>query len=379
MSETKLTALDLTVPRSPAHILHDLASRPEQKGCTIHPATCVVCGRPHTRTAPYDSWQGANFTDQNKLRGHGLSDRVCEPCVWAHAWVPPPGWVPDAAQIERKREAKRALGKTVDESKERPPNLRLFWHAYDERGYVFGTKGDKPTLRAWLLAPKVGAWFCAIPDSGQKHVLPWTRLNLSPRGRIVRFEEQDLAIGGSAVDAAQGLALVDVMTEALTAGVTKDEIERGTYSPRAWSIAEHHVRELLRRGEREHGSAWWSLSVWLAQRDEERAAERMADEKAANAAKKTASETRKSAGGTRKRKEAGDGSRATSGGSARRNGGADQGDPSRVPGKRRRRADALGPASIAHDEGVPADCDGGSVRDDAAEGAAPDGSQLALF
>ncbi|MCU0677818.1 MAG: hypothetical protein MUE69_34200 [Myxococcota bacterium] len=373
-----ITTIEVTVPRSPAHILHDLAGHPEQKGCAVHPATCVVCGRPHVRTMPYDSWQGANFTDQNKLRGHGLSDRVCEPCVWAHAWVPPPGWTPDPAQIERKREAKRALGKTVDESKERPPNLRLFWHAWDARGYVFGTKGDKPTLRAWLLAPKEGAWFCAIPDSGQKHVLPWTRLNLSPRGRLVRLEEQDLAIGGCTSD----LSLVDVMTESLTAGITKDEIDRGAYTSRSWSIAEEHVRELLRRGECEHGSAWWSLAVWLAQRDEERAAERMADEKMANTAKK---EARKSAAKTQDEacaesaKGAKRGSRAASGGSARRDGGADQGDARGVPGKRRRRADALGPAPVAHDESVPADGDGGSVRDDAAEGATPDGGQLTLF
>lgn len=39
------------------------------------------------RSILFDAWQGATYTDQNKLRGHGLSSRVCEPCsaLWSVA------------------------------------------------------------------------------------------------------------------------------------------------------------------------------------------------------------------------------------------------------------------------------------------------------
>lgn len=310
------------IPRAAA-TLYALAGVPPQPGAEDAPAWCVVCAARAERTVPYERWQGANFTDQNKLRGLGLSERICEPCVWAHAWNPPPGWVPDDAAIERKREAKRKAGKEVDTSRERAPNLRLFWHAYDERGYVFGTKGDKPTIRAWLLAPKTGAWWCAVPDSGQKHVLPWTPINPGPDGRLVRFEEQDVVLGDE--------HLVDVMTAALSAGVTKAEIERGDYSVRAWMIAREHVERLRELGEREHGSAWWSLAVWLAQRDEDAVTERLEA-----AAKTRAVKAARKAKTTEEGKT--DGRRAARRGSARGRGGAAAQPAPGVPGERDGRA-----------------------------------------
>lgn len=331
----------------PAAILHSLAGSPEMAGCDDAPATCVVCGAHHERTARYDAWQGATFTDQNKLRGHGMSDRVCEPCVWSHAWVPPPGWEPDAESTERKRAAKRAAGKKVDESKERPPNLRLFWHAWDEGGYVFGTKGDKPVLRAWLERERVGRWFLAVPDTGQKHVLPWTPTNLSPRGRRVRFESSDVALGD--------VSTIDAICEALTAGVTKDEIEAQRYTQRSWSIAEDHVRRMQRLGA-ESECGWWSLAVWLSQRDEARAAERMKAEK-----------------------EVANGRRAARGERAGRGGGVRARDSERVPGGRRRRADTLGPDREQVREGVPHDVDDRGVGDDGASRAEAGREQLTLF
>jgi hypothetical protein len=247
-----------------ARDVYRVAGSPPMEGCEDVAAACVVCARNWPRTHAYKRWQGANYTDQNKLMGHGLSDRICEPCVFVHSWVAPPGYPPA-------------------EPGKKGVNLRLFSHLHDERGYLFANKGNKPLIRDWLRAPKHGAWWAAIADSGQKHVLPWARVN-APRHRgagIVRFEQRDVEIGD--------WALVDVMTAALTAGVTKADIETGQYTSRSWQLAE----ELVRRLEREHGHArgggWWELALWLSQRDEVASAERMALEKETRDARRTKS------------------------------------------------------------------------------------------
>jgi len=275
---------------------------------------------------PYGRWQGSTFTDQDKLRGHGLSDRICEPCAWVHSWVVPPGHAPP-------------------EPGKKGVNLRLFWHAHDERGYVYGNKGDKATIRDWLRAPKVGAWWSAIADSGQKHVVPWTPVNRGA-STIVRLEQRNIAIGD--------WSLVDAMTAALTAGVTKGEIATGIYTPRAWQLAECHVRELQTRPELFGG--WWELALWLSQRDEAAVADRMAAEK-----------------------EARDARRSEGGRGAGRRGGGDDGDAKRIPARRGKRAEALGPAARPVPPGTANVEHGATAGDGAAERAAPVGAQLGLF
>lgn len=87
---------------TPAKILFELAGSPAQPKVEEVEARCVICTESSPRTAAFDSWQGANYTDQNKLRGHGLSTQICEPCVWVHSWTPPPGWVPDEEDLRKK-------------------------------------------------------------------------------------------------------------------------------------------------------------------------------------------------------------------------------------------------------------------------------------
>lgn len=307
------------------------AGMPAQDGCDDTAAACVVCAREWPRTALYRRWQGASYTDQNKLHGHGLSDRICEPCVYVHSWVQPPGYPPA-------------------EPGKKGVNLRLFSHLYDERGYVFANKGNKPLIRDWLRAPKVGAWWAAIADSGQKHVLPWTRVNAARhRGAgVVRLEQRDVEIGD--------WALVDVMTAALTAGVTKADIETGNYTSRSWQLAE----ELVRRLEREHGHArgggWWELALWLSQRDEAAAAERMALEK----------ETR-------------DARRAKSGRGQGRSGSVVDGGASGVSGERGQPVEALGSVAGPARSSDEDERQRGAAGLDAAARLEPQRTQLELF
>lgn len=258
---------------SAASTLHCLAGSPCMDSCEDVESRCVVCGYSSPRTCEYSKWAGKDFTDQNKMRGHGLSSRVCEPCIWSHSWTPPPD------------KPRTAAG-------ERGLNLRLFSHFWSERdGYVSLNKGQKPAIRDWLRARVDGErWWAGIADSGQKHVLPWIREQRKARG-VIRFEERDCVIGDWSV--------VDTMTAALTAGVTKEEITTAQYGSRAWTIAEEHVRALMRLADELDGSAWWSLSIWLAQRDEAAVAARLEAEKALKEAK--------SGRGTAKRGRAGRG------------------------------------------------------------------------
>lgn len=296
----------MTIAATPAGILFALAGSPPQDGCAeLDGANCRVCGEQSiARGLPYTRFGSATFTDQNKLRDWGAL-HACEACVWAHAWNVPPGFPPP-------EEGKKGV------------NLRLYSHFWHAGEYHAWNKANKPQIREWLRAPKSGPWFAAIADTGQKHVLPWTPMNLSPRGTRVRFEEQNITIGD--------YALIDAMTDALTAGITKEEIERGEYGVRAWTIARRHVESFESdHGRALRGSAWFALALWMSQRDEEAVAVRLADEKQKREEKKANAKP----------------GRRTKGDAPRPDGGAAATDPKRVPCRGSKPAEALGPAAGA--------------------------------
>ena len=315
---------------TPARDVFRIAGSPPMEGCEDVAAACVVCARDWPRTHAYRRWQGANFTDQNKLMGHGLSDRICEPCVYVHSWVAPPGYPPA-------------------EPGKKGVNLRLFSHMYDERGYLFANKGSKPVIREWLRGPKRGEWWAAIADSGQKHVLPWARANAArARGNgIVRFEQRDVVIGD--------WLLADAMTALLTAGVTKAELETGQYTPRAWQLAERGVRDFEREYGRERGGGWYELALWLSQRDEEAVQARMALEQEAKRGRTKSGRSTRSGGDVAARGASG------------------------VPGERGEPDEALGPVAGPTRDVVADERQRGADGVEPASRAESVGPQLSLF
>lgn len=324
---------------TPASRLHSMAGSPQMPGCDDHPASCVVCASTQPRTTRYESWQGSAFTNQDKLRGHGLSDRVCEPCVWAHSWVAPPDKPPN------------------------PPgtkglNLRLFSHFWSERGgYVSLNKANKAAMRTWLRARTNGErWWACIADTGQKHIIPWVREQRRARG-VIRFEERDVVMGD--------WALVDAMTAALTAGVTKAEIESHGFTPRAWELARPEVETLIRLAVDAYGSGWWALSIWLAQRDEDAVATRLAAAKETKAAK---AEKAKANGRSATKRSSKGGSRS-----------ARVGDTGGVPEVWSERAGPLEPPARPDDRGSADQREHRAAGDDVPADAPPRSSQLGLF
>lgn len=330
----------------PAAILYQLAGSPPQDGCVEleAPVRCRVCAAETSRAIAYERWQGSTFTDQNKLR-HIAGTMVCEPCAWAHSWTRPPDQPPPPP-------GKRGV------------NLRLFSHLYDERGYRSANKADKPAIRAWLCAPKSPPWFCAIADTGQKHVLPWATTNLDPRFGMVRFEERDIFIDCTILE-----TYVNDTCALLTAGATKAEIESGDYRAETWLRCDATLREYEGRYAKERGGDLAALVVWLAQRDEDAVAERLATEKAAKAAKAARAAEGSKKSGRRKTGPDRGSSRRSADGSARG-----------VPRERSERAQTLAAdprQSTARDEDERAD---GRVGDGAAPAPEPrEPEQLGLF
>lgn len=206
-------------------IVFDLAGSPPQEDCfeAGKEELCKVCGEPQSRGMPFSDWQGANFTDQNKVEVYGR-DWVCEICVYAHSWTPPPRY----GEVEN-----------------RGPNLRMFSHFWDDHdGYDYYKKKYRFELFERLITAVAlkRSFFCAISESGQKHTLPWTDVN-EPGGRWVRFENRDVKIGKEFVQLTRWCSTVYTVK-----GVRLDDIRNGqTYRPPSWAREPELLHEFEKR------------------------------------------------------------------------------------------------------------------------------------
>jgi hypothetical protein len=241
---------------SSSQLLHLILGSPVVSGCVEAAGRCYVCAATLSRGKMVSDWLGSNYTDQNRVRSPHAA-HVCEACVMlAQRKFPVPGRPPK-------------------EDKQFGGNFRNYSHMVEVGwlspplpdgtqvlGYANASKAEKPLIRGFLGREHAGIWFAAIADSGQKHVVSFAPLNGPGRGGRVLFEEM-------VVDVPESLALVDEMAALLTGGAIKDEVESGDYRPQTWL----RCRDTLHAFEEEHrserGSGWFSLAVWLAQRDEE--------------------------------------------------------------------------------------------------------------
>lgn len=273
---------------SASQVLHRALGAPSHARCAALPAgaRCWVCGGAAARGMARAGWSGADFVGQNRVRAWA-SASLCEPCVCATEWATPMTMpVPGAAAVHAANADKRAAAKAAAgkrEGKARDLSWRLFSVLVDGGAVTVANKGQKPAILAWLRAPKRGAWFAAVADSGQKHVVPWAPVNPAglPAGRgAVLFEETRVALGD--------WALVDDATALLTAGASKEEIGAGEYRPETWARCAAALAAFEARWGAARGGAWMGLALWLAQRDEAAVAERRAAEAAAKTEAKRA-------------------------------------------------------------------------------------------
>lgn len=291
-----------------SQLLHAHCGSPAAEGCAPLPPSnaCRVCGGHATRGVDVDQWS-PTWLFQAKIRAP-LSPYACEACVYLCARFSP---VP---------------GKPPAPGKKDGPRFSNLSHLYEETpaGVVYraASKGEKPVILEFLRREKRGRWFAAIADSGQKHVLPWTPVNPAGArvGRVL-FEETPVVLPAS-------LELVTDMAALLTAGATKEELGRGDYGAFAWMRCPAAIRGFEERHGAARHSSWFTLALWLAQRDEEQVQARLTEEKAARAAAR--------------RERGTDGS--GQGPARRRDGRGDRPGAERVPGDAGgERAPALGP------------------------------------
>lgn len=318
-----------------SRVLWSAAGSPAVTGAVDVDGRCWVCAARMTRGLRVDKWQGSNFTGQNRVRSPA-STHVCEPCVWAMAGKP-------------------------------PDTLRMTSHLWDEyTGWERPNKGNKPSMRAFLRREHRGEWLAAIADSGQKHIVPWTPVNPAGtrRGRVV-FETEVVELPREA-----GWVMVDTMALLLTLGATKEEITRGEYSARAYSLLGAEAIEKFESewARQRRGGPWFALAIWLAQRDEAAVAARLEAEKAAKAAKKLEAKNREKT----RRTDEGTTADGAGRGTARRARG--------VPQSGSKPAEALGPVDGQDARSVASVGEPGGVVHGAVEEPRPVGSQqLGLF
>lgn len=256
--------------KSASQLLWDHLNSPHHKDCKQigQPIPCWICGSGCVSGRRVKEWNKASFTDQNHVRCPS-SEWVCEACVYLMARLSP---VP---------------GRPSKPGKKFGGNFRNYSHLYDDGAYINCSKGEKPAILEWLRQWHGGPWFAAIADSGQKHVLPWAPVNPpgARRGSVL-FDETLVMLPRSN---AAGWTIVDRMVNLLTAGVTKDEIATARYTQRAWQLCGIDAIKRFERsyGQRHRGSGWFTLALWLAQRDEVKVAARIAVEKEAKKRGKT--------------------------------------------------------------------------------------------
>lgn len=216
---------------------------------------CWVCaGATEGRGLGVADWDGASFTGQSRVR-YPRGQAICEPCLWVMA---------------RNSDVPGLTG-----------NWRNYSVLYAEgEPLVIRSKGDKPAVLAWLRRPHRAPWFAALANSGQKHVVPYVPVNGTGRA-LALFDEELIELPRTD----DGWRIVDDLAALLTAGATKEEVERGEYRG-ALSRCEAAVRTFEREHGHRRGSGWFGLVVFLAQRDEAAVAERMEREAEVRTARK---------------------------------------------------------------------------------------------
>lgn len=248
------------------HVAHGSPKMPEC-GTIESRVRCYMCAGDVERGMPVADWMGGNFTDHTRVLCPE-SRAICEACVMLSSRVSP------------------VLGRDIKEGKKFGACFRnvsnaveIGWSGIQAPGYANYSKGEKPAILAFLEREHVGNWGIAIGDSGQKHCAFLAPLNGPGRTGTIVFEEALVNVPGS-------LALVYRIRHLLTAGASKDEVESGEYRSQTWMRCRETVEAFETAGEGERGTEWFGLALWLAQRDEERVAERQEREKSEAKARK---------------------------------------------------------------------------------------------
>lgn len=167
---------------APTRLVHSLAGKPlPAGGITKHikdiEARCCVCAAVEPRTAPADKALGNNFTDRTMFRAPE-SDSVCEACIMVCSG--------GGLRTFRLWTIVAAPGTGLAPSQEKA----AAWIGQHD-GLCMTSKANTRPVIDLLLDPPDSSWLVSVAESGQKHVLPYARVNAGDSG-VVRFETLDV-------------------------------------------------------------------------------------------------------------------------------------------------------------------------------------------
>ncbi len=137
---------------------------------------CAMCGSVEPRTAPTAKAIGGNFTDQYLL-ARPDSARICEGCVWVCAGKPPATVRMWTVVARPDMPAPPSAGKCV---------LPTGRHVH------YTSRADMRHVVATLAEPPVGPWLVSVAESGQKHHVPYARINHGAGDWVVRMDQADI-------------------------------------------------------------------------------------------------------------------------------------------------------------------------------------------
>lgn len=166
----------MSYPSGPV-MVWELAGRPTRASIRPEPVAgvCAMCGRQVDESLPTAKAIGGNFTDQYLL-SRPDSPRICYACTWVCSGKPPDTvrmWTVAAAPG-------RAFG---------PSHPKAPWG--NDQVHLTA-RNDMRQVVALLADPPDGPWLVSIAESGQKHHLPYARINHG-RGRwTVRMDAVDV-------------------------------------------------------------------------------------------------------------------------------------------------------------------------------------------
>lgn len=156
----------------------ELAGRPRRASLAAEPvaATCAMCGRDVAESVHVKhSIGGKSFTDQYLLARRG-SDRTCYGCAWV------------------------CTGKGMDQirmwtivavpDRELPPSNPKAQYATPHLHCT--SRADMRTVVDTLADPPDGPWLVAVAESGQKHTIPYARINHGAGRWRVRMDARDI-------------------------------------------------------------------------------------------------------------------------------------------------------------------------------------------
>lgn len=207
--ETTLTS-DGRWPSGPV-MVWDLAGRPTRATIKTEPVpgACAMCGSHTDVTLPTAKALGGNFTDQYLL-ARPDSHRVCYPCVWVCSGKPP--------DTVRMWTVLARPDMTVPASHPKAP---------------FGTdhlwltaRNDMRAAVATLADPPGGPWLLSVAESGQKHHVPYARINHGGGRWTVRMDALDIT-----ATPAEFAHVIGHVLRLREAGFTATEIEHLAPTP----------------------------------------------------------------------------------------------------------------------------------------------------